>query len=455
MESILARALEYTLKYWLKSFTRDQFKLQGRTVQLSNLDINGDALHASVGLPPALNVTTAKVGKLEIVLPSVSNVQVEPIVVQVDRLDLVLEENDDVDPSSNSSSTASVQRVVGADKIADGMTLQIQTVNLLLETHGRAQQGGGATWASPMASITMRNLVLYTTNESWKASVSDGENAKYLTRVMVGGLFLRDTFSRPPCTLIQPSMQDVAVDFSHIPDFGSESFDRIFTPENLSRRSSASTLGLSPSSNVALGNWSPGMESTLASLEEAVLDSKTKCAALAKLSCSESSAEYIDSVKQLSLETTVSAEKFPIEKRRRSEIIRDRKSRTGLVKPEPPNFEIGWKRTKPIPMEKPTGYVIMDFLEKLVELMEREFGSVALLATAGEIVAERAREEAEVLRDEGKVEERMVTELCRVLKLMEMDLAMVKAAVKEETLNERLEQAKARCRQAILVANSF
>lgn len=43
MESILARALEYTLKYWLKSFTRDQFKLQGRTVQLSNL---GDFLVA-------------------------------------------------------------------------------------------------------------------------------------------------------------------------------------------------------------------------------------------------------------------------------------------------------------------------------------------------------------------------------------------------------------------------
>jgi hypothetical protein len=38
---------------------------------------------------------------------------------------------------------------------------------------------------------------------------------------------------------------------------------------------------------------------------------------------------------------------------------------------------------------------------------------------------------------------------------MEMDLAMVKAAVKEDTLNERLDQAKARCRQAILVAYSF
>lgn len=31
-------------------------------------DINGDALHSSVGLPPALNVTTAKVGKLEIIV---------------------------------------------------------------------------------------------------------------------------------------------------------------------------------------------------------------------------------------------------------------------------------------------------------------------------------------------------------------------------------------------------
>lgn len=126
-----------------------------------------------------------------------------------------------------------------------------------------------------------------------------------------------------------------------------------------------------------------------------------------------------------------------------------------LTKKEPPNFQVGWKRTKPINLEKPIGYVIMDFLDKFQELMERQFGSTELLAKAGEIVAERAREEAEVLRDEGKVEERMVTELSRVLRLMEMDLAMVKAAVKEDTLKQRLEQAKARCRQAILVANSF
>ncbi|XP_047340805.1 uncharacterized protein LOC124944560 [Impatiens glandulifera] len=156
-------------------------------------------------------------------------------------------------------------------------------------------------------------------------------------------------------------------------------------------------------------------------------------------------------------QTTIPEDKFPIEKRRRSEIVRERKSRVGgqLVKKEPPNFEIGWKRTKEIPMEVPTGYVIKDFLEKLVGLMDMEFGSTQLLAKTGEIVAERVREEAELLLEEGKVEERMVTELFRVLKLMEMDLTMLKASVKETTLSQRLQQAKARCRQAILVANSF
>lgn len=398
MESIIARALEYTLKYWLKSFTRDQFKLQGRTVQLYNLDINGDALHASLGLPPALNVKTAKVGKLEIILPYLSNVQVEPIVVQIDKLDLVLEENDDLDAYKSTesaqtpSSPAKGSGYGFADKIADGMTLEVRTVNLLVETHGGARRRGGATWASPMASITIRNLLLYTTNENWqvvnlkeardfsndkkfiyvfkklewehlsidllphpdmfaafsegafkdddgakrvffggerflegisgeayitiqrtelnsplglelqvhiteavcpalsepglrallrfftgfyvclnrgdvnpnaqersaeaagrtlvsimvdhiffcikdtdfqlelmmqsllfsRASLSDGEIAKCLTRVMIGGVFLRDTSSRPPCALVQPSMQDAAEEPLKIPEFGKD-----------------------------------------------------------------------------------------------------------------------------------------------------------------------------------------------------------------------------------------
>ncbi|CAA6656551.1 unnamed protein product [Spirodela intermedia] len=104
----------------------------------------------------------------------------------------------------------------------------------------------------------------------------------------------------------------------------------------------------------------------------------------------------------------------------------------------------------------PKGWVIADFLDKLESLMGRgQYGSTALLAKVGGIVAERAREEAAVLVAGGEVDERKVTELERVLKLMEMDLEMVKAAVKEETLRERVEVARARCRQAILVAMSL
>ncbi|KAJ6819834.1 uncharacterized protein M6B38_401505 [Iris pallida] len=129
---------------------------------------------------------------------------------------------------------------------------------------------------------------------------------------------------------------------------------------------------------------------------------------------------------------------------------------SALERAEPPNFEIGWKRTKEIRAEKPKGWQIADFLEKLESLMGRDkYGSKELLAKVGCIVAERAREEAEALREKGEVEERAVTELRRVLRLMEMDMEMVKAAAKEETLKERVETAKARCRQAILVALSF
>lgn len=52
---------------------------------------------------------------------------------------------------------------------------------------------------------------------------------------------------------------------------------------------------------MAGGSLFPGIESTVASLDEAIMDSKAKCAALAtELACSESPADCLDNVKQLS-----------------------------------------------------------------------------------------------------------------------------------------------------------
>ncbi|KAL0928056.1 hypothetical protein M5K25_002293 [Dendrobium thyrsiflorum] len=143
-----------------------------------------------------------------------------------------------------------------------------------------------------------------------------------------------------------------------------------------------------------------------------------------------------------------------LELRRKAALLREGRG-AALSQPEPPNYEIGWKRTKPINNQKPKGWAIADVVDKLEGLMGRQYGSAELLAKVGSIVAERAREEADVLLAGGEVDDRMVTELSRVLKLIEMDLEMVKAAVKEETLAERIDQARARCRQAIRIALSF
>eukprot|EP00250_Pteridium_aquilinum_P021537 c25158_g2_i1 orf=3038-6676(+) len=170
MESLLAKALESKLKYWLKSYTRDQFKLRGRTVQLCNLDLNGEVLHASIGLPPTLLVSQARVGILEIKVPPFSNVQTDPVVVEIDKLDLVLVEKSGHTMPQESPGTSAAARSNSygfADKIADGVTLQVGTVNLLLETRGGTLQEG-ASWTPPLAAITIRNLVLYTTNEAWQ-----------------------------------------------------------------------------------------------------------------------------------------------------------------------------------------------------------------------------------------------------------------------------------------------
>ncbi|XWS68691.1 hypothetical protein CRYUN_Cryun04dG0112900 [Craigia yunnanensis] len=186
------------------------------------IDINGDAVHPSMGLPPALNVTTAKVGKLEIILPYVSNVQIEPIVVQIDRLDLVLEENPDVDSPRSSSRTSicfctySMQSSTTSGKgsgygFADKVRYYLYTfvVPILSQICSTVLQDcrwndykfrqsifylklvvvpvakGGSlvssfvfsfyantwlqtVWESHMAFITMRNILLYTTNENWQ-----------------------------------------------------------------------------------------------------------------------------------------------------------------------------------------------------------------------------------------------------------------------------------------------
>ncbi|KAL5228307.1 hypothetical protein ABZP36_016572 [Zizania latifolia] len=86
----------------------------------------------------------------------------------------------------------------------------------------------------------------------------------------------------------------------------------------------------------------------------------------------------------------------------------------------------------------------------------RRYRSGQLLGTVAGVVTKRAREEAEILAAEGGVEERVLTELLCLLLLVEMDVEMVKAAVKEETVKdkERVENSRRPARGAVRPSSS-
>eukprot|EP00850_Spirogloea_muscicola_P020293 SM000212S06886 [mRNA] locus=s212:52707:57142:- [translate_table: standard] len=104
----------------------------------------------------------------------------------------------------------------------------------------------------------------------------------------------------------------------------------------------------------------------------------------------------------------------------------------------------------PVPPQGP-GAQLADYLYVFGCLLDRPFGSGQSIAAAGQVVIEKVKTDTEALR-EGPGDQQLVFELLRVLQLLAMDLKLVEAARKQETLFERLEQAKVHCRQAIQLA---
>jgi len=111
--------------------------------------------------------------------------------------------------------------------------------------------------------------------------------------------------------------------------------------------------------------------------------------------------------------------------------------------------------TKTVPLNKGRGAKVADFLMIYGGLLDRPFGSGAMIAATGDVVIERVQQEIESLRGIEGVDEQILFEILRFLRLLEMDLKLVGAAQQESTLFQRLEQAKKHCREALLLANSF
>jgi hypothetical protein len=107
------------------------------------------------------------------------------------------------------------------------------------------------------------------------------------------------------------------------------------------------------------------------------------------------------------------------------------------------------------PKKKPPGEVIFDLLFLLGGLLDRPFedGAQAMEASAG-VVIERVEEEMSRARAEGVSNEK-VTELARYVNLLAMDMKMVGAARKYETLVARCKTAQEKVKGALQRAEAL
>ncbi|XP_062170745.1 uncharacterized protein LOC133876478 isoform X2 [Alnus glutinosa] len=142
-------------------------------------------LNSPLGLEVQLHVTEA-------VCPALSEPGLRALLRFLTGLYVCLNRGD-VDPKAQQRSTEAAGRSL-VSIVVDHIFLCIKDAEFQLE-------------------LLMQSLLFS------RASVSDGEQDNNLSKVMIAGLFLRDTFSRPPCTLVQPSMQSVSKDLLHIPEF--------------------------------------------------------------------------------------------------------------------------------------------------------------------------------------------------------------------------------------------
>ena len=101
------------------------------------------------------------------------------------------------------------------------------------------------------------------------------------------------------------------------------------------------------------------------------------------------------------------------------------------------------------------GAKIADFLRVFGHLLERPFGGGESVAKAGAVVIDKVTEETKNLLGQEGVKDEAVIEILKFLRLLEMDMELVAAARKDETLLKRLESALSHCKKAFLVADAI
>ncbi|GBG74771.1 hypothetical protein CBR_g19283 [Chara braunii] len=101
------------------------------------------------------------------------------------------------------------------------------------------------------------------------------------------------------------------------------------------------------------------------------------------------------------------------------------------------------------------GAQVADILYVFGGLLDRPFSDGDMIAKAGRIAIERLQGDVKELFQHDDVDQQLLFELERCLKLLNVHIDLIGAAKKRETLLQRLEEAKVPCRQAMQIAENL
>eukprot|EP00762_Andalucia_godoyi_P005702 ANDGO_06393.mRNA.1 BAG-associated GRAM protein 1 len=155
------------------------------------MDMNERALDEILGLPQ-LKVKSCNIGRIHIKL-SVTKLQSQPVRVTIDRVKLVLEEpltiepvptvietllkqEDDEKPPTKEEDIPEKEKYALGDKIADGVYVSIERVEVEVCSLGRYKERKGE-WTPPVMRLLIENVLVQATDSEWNV-VTDLKTAR-------------------------------------------------------------------------------------------------------------------------------------------------------------------------------------------------------------------------------------------------------------------------------------
>lgn len=179
MESIVSKALARYFKKFIKDFKSEQFSvslLKGKAT-LTDLELDGAFIQQVMMIPPNTEIRSCSCNELNVYLPGVTKFNEKPVVLELDKVYLNLEEPETIKPvfpttshhRKKSSITGSPLKSTkkGISNFVRDMKIVINEAHFAVKLLPRDEPGVENPWA-PHLTFDFVNIIIESTNGEWK-----------------------------------------------------------------------------------------------------------------------------------------------------------------------------------------------------------------------------------------------------------------------------------------------